>query len=231
MNFNSDRLSDLLQELSRSLKQFKKNSQVTASFVLCCVERLLTIACTVQMIVAQTLRLGIWNWINQYPMEFVQLCQSGHRLRGSPDICFNILCNLADNNKRKSAYWPVMTMLLILCPDHFLKAVQPSEDSKKSDNNKLEFLHAMVKGFNNPKLHDACAICYVDICKASTYVQKTDFSPLRYQVPLRCVHTCARETLSPCRFFFYFLLLAACACARCPRLSAPSTRSSSMRRR
>ncbi|KNC49089.1 neurofibromatosis type 1 [Thecamonas trahens ATCC 50062] len=161
INFNAERLADLVQELSRSLSSFKKNST---------------------QIVATSLRVAIWNWINQYPLEFVLLCQSGHRMRGNPDVLFDIFYALADNTKRKVAYWPLMTMLLVLCPDHFLKAVSPQEKAGKPTN-KHQFLKALEKGLQNPKLTDACAISYVDICKASTYVRKTDFSPLRYQVP------------------------------------------------
>ena len=75
-----------------------------------------------QLAIAVSLRRAIWGWIETYPAEFVQLCQSQRRLEGSPEILFDICNSLADTSKRKAILWPLQTMLLILCPDVLMAA-------------------------------------------------------------------------------------------------------------
>lgn len=75
-----------------------------------------------QSVMAIVLHKAIWNWIEHYPAEFVQLAQSQKRLEGGPEILFDICNNLADNPRRKAVFWPLQTMLLILCPDVLLTA-------------------------------------------------------------------------------------------------------------
>lgn len=45
------------------------------------------------------------------------------------------------------------------------------------------FLDSLKKSLRSARLADVAAICYVDICKASTYVSKNDTSALRHIVP------------------------------------------------
>lgn len=66
------------------------------------------------------LRRAIWNWIENYTSEFSLLCQRKTRIEGSPEILFDMFDNLADTTKRKAIFWPVQTMLLVLCPDIML---------------------------------------------------------------------------------------------------------------
>ena len=48
---------------------------------------------------------------------------------------------LADNNRRKAAFWPLQTMLLILCPDLFLKvSLNDDKDRSKVGKMKVFFL-------------------------------------------------------------------------------------------
>lgn len=71
LNLNSRRLSELLERISRAAPHFKKEKQ--------------------QNVISQVLRKAIWNWIDNYPMEFVALCQSGTRFPGKLiDITFYI---------------------------------------------------------------------------------------------------------------------------------------------
>lgn len=63
------------------------------------------------------LRRAIWNWIENYTAEFTLLCHNQTRIDGSPEILFDIFNSLADTTKRKAIFWPVQTMLLVLCPD------------------------------------------------------------------------------------------------------------------
>lgn len=91
-----------------------------------------------QLAIAVSLRKAIWGWIETYPAEFVQLCQSQRRLEGSPEILFDICNSLADTSKRKAILWPLQTMLLILCPDVLMAAAMSDgrgTQSKKVWNN------------------------------------------------------------------------------------------------
>lgn len=161
-NLNSRRLSETLQELSSSCRSFKR---------------------TVLINLAVILRKVIWNWIHWHPMEFVSLCQSQRRLAGGPDILFDIFDALADNHKKKLVFWPVQTMLLILCPD-ILVNITVREGNSAVTSAKSNFLSNLKKSLNTKNLADVAAISYVDICKASTYVSKNDkMSALRHLVP------------------------------------------------
>lgn len=71
----------------------------------------------VQQWIAVALRKAIWNWIESYTAEFMSLCHNKRRLEGSPEILFDIFNSLADTAKKKAVFWPVQTMLLVLCPD------------------------------------------------------------------------------------------------------------------
>lgn len=102
-----DRLTDLFLDLFSSLEfctaflHLKKSAQLMAAVVL---------------------RHAIWSWIETYPMEFMRLCQSQKRLEGGPEILFNICNTLADTTRKKAIFWPLQTVLLILCPDLLLAA-------------------------------------------------------------------------------------------------------------
>jgi neurofibromin 1 len=87
-----------------------------------------------QLIVAATLRRSIWGWIETYPGEFMQLCQSQKKLDGGPDILFEICLSLADTTRKKAILWPLQTMLLVLCPDILYSLDSP--DVARSVNSK-----------------------------------------------------------------------------------------------
>ena len=73
-------------------------------------------------------------------------------------------------------------MLLILCPDILLNIVS---DNSKSGNyeTKQKFLDGLKSGIKSSKLTDVSVRCFVDFCKAATYVTKSDISALRYIPP------------------------------------------------
>lgn len=73
LNLNSKRLAELLERVSKSASFFKKDRQ--------------------QQILSQVLRKAIWNWIDNYPMEFVSLCQSTTRLGGIKYLCCRKMTN------------------------------------------------------------------------------------------------------------------------------------------
>ncbi|CAG8470540.1 8562_t:CDS:10 [Ambispora gerdemannii] len=160
-DLNSKRLSMVLQELCGTFLHLKRSSQT---------------------VMAVILRKAIWNWIEVFPAEFVTLCQSQKRMEGGPEILFDICYNLADNTRRKTVFWPLQTMLLILCPDILLSAAMADRGTAVMSKKAL-FLETLKKSLRKSALADVAAVCYVDICKASTYVAKSDNSALRLIVP------------------------------------------------
>jgi len=164
LNLNSRRLAELLQKMNQVVPLLKKDAQ--------------------RFGVAKVLRTAIWNWIDNYPMEFVSLCQSGHRLPGGPEVLFDVFDGWASKHAgRRLNYWPLQTMLLILCPDIMLKVSLNDKKKPKDAKLKEKFLDNLKKSLKSNKLVDVSVVCYVDICKASTYVNKGDMSALRFIVP------------------------------------------------
>ncbi|KAI7901148.1 uncharacterized protein BX663DRAFT_457281 [Cokeromyces recurvatus] len=160
-SLNSKRLSIILSELCLNFPNLKK---------------------TTQLIVAAILRRAIWGWIETYPSEFMQLCQSQKKLDGGPDVLFEICLSLADTTRKKANLWPLQTMLLILCPDLLCSSANP--DGHRNVNSKKTFFLATLKNSLKPgRMAELAAICYADICKAATYVPKTEASALRHIVP------------------------------------------------
>ncbi|CAG8520644.1 15640_t:CDS:10, partial [Funneliformis caledonium] len=123
---------------------------------------------------AVVLRKAIWNWIEVFPAEFVKLCQSQASMDGASSL-FDIIAK-----KDRSLFWPVQTMLLILCPDKLMSAIK-SDKSAKQTILKIQFFDTLKRSLRN-KNAEVAAVCYVDIFKASTYV-KNEASALRLIVP------------------------------------------------
>ncbi|KAG0019213.1 Ras GTPase activating protein ira2 [Podila clonocystis] len=159
-SLNQRRLGQVLTELRSSFLHLKRSAQT---------------------VMANVLHKAIWNWIEVFPSEFVHLCQTQKRMEGEPHILFDICHSLATDNKRRAVFWPLQTMLLILCPDILLNAAMT--DARNNLSKKAQFLEALKKSLRNKSLMDIAARCYVDVCKASTYVSKNDTSALRHIVP------------------------------------------------
>ncbi|KAI7885924.1 uncharacterized protein EV154DRAFT_521553 [Mucor mucedo] len=158
-SLNSRRLGMVLTELRSSILHLKKSAQ---------------------LFIAVMLRRAIWNWIENYTAEFSLLCQRRTRIEGSPEILFDMFDNLADTTKRKAIFWPVQTMLLVLCPDIMLST---SLGSNRATNKKTAFFSSLRKAMKGDRMGELAAVCYVDICRAASYIQKDDFTSIRQVVP------------------------------------------------
>lgn len=133
---------------------------------------------TLQLRVAVYLRKAIWNWIELYTVEFIELCVSGKRMDNGPEVLFDMANAVADNTRKRSALWPLQTMLLVLCPD-ILMQVYMSE-SPKQTSRRGAFLETLRKNLRTSKVAGIAAACYVDICKISTYIPPTENCVLRH---------------------------------------------------
>eukprot|EP00054_Salpingoeca_dolichothecata_P028574 m.218407 g.218407 ORF g.218407 m.218407 type:complete len:2785 (-) comp26259_c1_seq1:68-8422(-) len=162
LHYNRERLSQLLQDCFMQCRSMKKGVQVAVATQLC---------------------HAIWGWVEKYPIEFMELQQGGQRLSNSCEPLFDLFYELADKPQRKISFWPLLTRLLLLCPDLMLE-VHHAEDPSGSPKRKfLEGLKKAVSG-SNKQLAEVAIRCHVDICVASTYVSKrTTTSCLRYMAP------------------------------------------------
>jgi hypothetical protein len=112
LNVNSKRLSSIFHKIHQVTAQYAKKGAH-------------------QIFLARVLRKTIWNWIDNYPKEFVLLYRSGNRLDGNPDTLFELFNDWSGNSsKAKNSMWPLQTMLLVCCPDTLSKLSQ----NKAEDN-------------------------------------------------------------------------------------------------
>ncbi|TPX68256.1 hypothetical protein SpCBS45565_g03309 [Spizellomyces sp. 'palustris'] len=168
-SINRHRLGMVLAELAHHCKSFSKRAQFLTAIVL---------------------RRAIWNWIEVFPAEFQTLCQSQGRMEGHPDQLFDTFNLNADSSRRKAVFWPVQTMLLVLCPDvlYTIGMVGNTGDRQRllalpgggstSVAKKAAFLENIRKNVRS-KAGEVPTLCCVDIVKASTFVSKAEGGPLR----------------------------------------------------
>ncbi|KAG0178831.1 Ras GTPase activating protein ira2 [Apophysomyces sp. BC1021] len=121
-----------------------------------------------KLLFAKTMRKAIWRWIETYPFQYAEICESDGRLLTGSEILFDMCSSTADNSRRKSILWPLQTILLSLSPDLLLQAFL---DDPASQNRRT---------LRSSRMAEIAAVCYVDLCKASTYVPPTDDSVLRH---------------------------------------------------
>ncbi|KAL0094889.1 hypothetical protein F4703DRAFT_1902562 [Phycomyces blakesleeanus] len=157
---NKNRLVIILTEISSSFIHLKKSAQ---------------------LVIAMVLRRAIWNWIETYPYEFMQLYHQQRRIEGGADSLFDICCSLADTTRKKAVFWPLQTMLLVLCPDLLFAATLP--ESRNTSTKKTVFFGTLRKSIKGGMLAELAAVCFVDILKASTYVSKDDMALLKNVLP------------------------------------------------
>lgn len=152
LNLTMKRLSELVTKLLKIAQNMKKGASLT--------------------LMAKVLRQAIWNWIDNYPMEFVTLSQSGAKMPGAKDspaaimlrACsselFDVFDAQATKTKTKTEYWPIQTMLMILCPDIMLNIYTTVKDANKDPKGETKalFLENLKKALKNPKLADVAAV-------------------------------------------------------------------------
>ncbi|KAI8904263.1 hypothetical protein DFJ77DRAFT_435890 [Powellomyces hirtus] len=126
---------------------------------------------------AISLRIAIWSWIENFPAEFQNLCQTQGRMEGQPDQLFDIFNAFADSNRRKALFWPVQTMLIVLCPDIIYAIV--AGGSHAAIAKKAIFLEGIRKSIRSSKVGEVSAFCCVDFVKASTFTSRAEGGPLK----------------------------------------------------
>nr|KAJ3419272.1 Ras GTPase activating protein ira2 [Polyrhizophydium stewartii] len=155
-HLDSLRLSSTLSEITPHLKVFSKKATAVA-------------------VVA--MRKAIWNWIEAFPLEFSATCQSKKNLEGHPEVLFDFLHISADSARKRSLYWPTQAMLLLLSAEDLFMYTNTGA-SGPSVAKKIQFLESLKKSLKT-KNYDTAVLCYSDLCKAATFVNKTDGASLR----------------------------------------------------
>ncbi|KAI8097774.1 uncharacterized protein BX664DRAFT_356981 [Halteromyces radiatus] len=130
-----------------------------------------------KLLYSKMIRRAIWRWIETYPSEFEQVCASDNRLLGGSEILFDMCSSSADTSKKKAIMWPLQTILLSLSPDLLLQAFL---DNPSSQNRRTSFLATLRKSLKSSRTADIAALCYVDLCKAATYIRPNDDSVLHH---------------------------------------------------
>ncbi|GAM23465.1 hypothetical protein SAMD00019534_066400 [Acytostelium subglobosum LB1] len=161
-NLNARMLAELLEKILKSAGSFRREKQ--------------------QFTLAQVLCKAIWNWIDHHPMEFVSMSQKGERLSVAPDLLFDIVDGWAKKKVHKVNLWPLMTTLLLLCPDVMIKLHRNEKAGSAGGGDlavKRRFLDSLKKYTKQPKLADVVSVCYVYIYRASVYVSDSDLSAVK----------------------------------------------------
>ncbi|KAI9317519.1 hypothetical protein BX666DRAFT_2026794 [Dichotomocladium elegans] len=130
-----------------------------------------------KLLFSKMMRRAIWRWIEAYPSQFAEVCTSDNRLLSGSEILFDMCSSNADNPRKKAILWPLQTILLALSQDLLLQAFL---DNPTSQNRRTSFLSILRKSLRTSKTADIAAVCYVDLCKAATYVPPTDDCVLRH---------------------------------------------------
>lgn len=82
----------------------------------------------------------------------------------------------ADNSRKKAILWPLQTILLVLSPEFLMQAFL---DAPPTLNRRTNLLSLLKKSLQTTRNVDIAAVCYVDLCKAATYVPPNTESVLR----------------------------------------------------
>jgi neurofibromin 1 len=134
------------------------------------------------MVLMTSLEKAIWNWMDTYPQEFMELQRKpNEELADCCDRLFELLDNFAENNnKRRATVWPLQIMLLVLCPKILEEIVNADSGAPCSPKHtrKRQFIDnvkkALVPHSSSKQLTEAAAVTCVKLCKASTYINILD---------------------------------------------------------
>ncbi|XP_007573457.1 neurofibromin isoform X1 [Poecilia formosa] len=134
-----------------------------------------------QLAVINSLEKAFWNWVENYPDEFTMLYQRPQTdMAEAAEKLFDLVDSFAESAKRKAAVWPLLIILLILCPEitHTISK-DTVEESKANKKLFLDNLRKALAGQGGGKqLMESAAIACVKLCKASTYINWEDHSTI-----------------------------------------------------
>lgn len=92
-----------------------------------------------QSAVAIFLRHAVWNWIETFPGEFLEMCKGQRKLDGAPERVFDLFVQI-ENDQNRRILWPTLCSLLIISHDRMKQiALQfdPHSRGKNLQNKKV----------------------------------------------------------------------------------------------
>ncbi|KAL9648798.1 hypothetical protein ABK040_003731 [Willaertia magna] len=131
------------------------------------------------------LRQAIWNWITNYPHQFIKLFKSKTSLPGNPQKLFNVIAE-RKIKKYSANIWPMQAMVLLLCPEVLslvIMAIKQGEKPHPQRKKEHKFFENILKALKSQKrdiTSDTAVVCFVDYYKASTYLKKNDYIAFRF---------------------------------------------------
>ncbi|KAG9027475.1 Ras GTPase activating protein ira2 [Tulasnella sp. JGI-2019a] len=154
------KLVQVMQELSSLLVNMKREAQGAVSIAL---------------------RTALWNWIEYFPKEYLDIFKGTRRLEGAPERVFDMLSSMTES-QGKRAFWPTLTVLLAASPERLKQAALAVPKAKKQQ---INFLETLVKSLgSSTKTSEISMVCLIDLCKAAAYLPPDyDQTPLRALAP------------------------------------------------
>lgn len=104
-----------------------------------------------QALVGQTLHRAIWNWIDNFPGEFIDTV-TGQRKLEIAERFFDLLMTYSDDNVRRST-WPALNALLFINYDRL------SQAEKNLDAYGIQPLKLSSKGQKKVRISITCIQC------------------------------------------------------------------------
>ncbi|GIY54926.1 neurofibromin, partial [Caerostris extrusa] len=160
INLDVGRLIKLLNEVIQKFKSLKKN---------------------VYVVLITSLEKAIWNWMDTYPKEFMDLQKkTNDELADCCDRLFDLLDNYAENNKKRMTAWPLQMMLLVLCSKILEEIINADAGVPLSSKHyrKRQFVDSVKKALvphsSSKQQCEAAALTCVRLCKTSTYLNILD---------------------------------------------------------
>ncbi|KAG5518315.1 hypothetical protein PMAC_003111 [Pneumocystis sp. 'macacae'] len=121
-----------------------------------------------QIMVANSLRIGIWNWIHNFPAEFISLHKKQRGTSNAILQIFDIIYGSSITQKRKDIFWPLNMILLVICPDVFNEEFEILRKLPVFQK-KLFFLDDLKRALDSPKMFPVAINCYIDLLKATSF--------------------------------------------------------------
>ncbi|KAI8363872.1 hypothetical protein EDC96DRAFT_558843 [Choanephora cucurbitarum] len=129
-----------------------------------------------KLLFSKMIRRAIWKWIEELPMEYAEVCAGVGRSLSGSEVLFDMCNSTADNPRKRAILWPLQTILLSLSPELLMQAFL---DTAPTHNRRANFLSLLRKSLQTTRNVDIAAVCYVDLCKAATFVPPDNDSVLR----------------------------------------------------
>ena len=170
---------------------------------------------TAQVALASAVRSALAKFLHENPLTLQTMYEEQRRMAfsGQAEVLFDLIFPLSDSSKRKAILWPLLSILLALCPDVVTKMVLPGGSGGMDIRSpvfakKILFLDTIRKAGRSVAPHagnedaSVALACYAELCKAASFTsppQDSQASALRLLV-LELDLELRRQALDPALF-------------------------------